>query len=221
MRKPEDFHRRLKQACDDSRAIPPYGHGRQAYLATKLKVTPEAVRKWFSNEARPRPDKMRQLAKLLEVDEAWLSLGITPELDRASKRRHAQQTDGAVYVLYGLFTLAGGHCAFPSERDPRREYVDFYTIIHGDQMAIHACAGRQIDRNHYEFVIPHEWHDVRCVGVVPLPDMQLHVIDLDAEALEHHLSRKAGGYAVQVEYAGGGYRSDGDNWPRIERVADL
>jgi hypothetical protein len=55
MGRPEDFYRRLKKICDESAMIPPYGHGRQVHIATKLKVSQEAVRKWFTGDARPRP----------------------------------------------------------------------------------------------------------------------------------------------------------------------
>lgn len=221
MGRPDDFNRRLKQVCDDSKIVPPYGHGRQVYIAKKLKVTQEAVRKWFTGGARPRTDKMRDLAKLLEVDEAWLSLGIEPEMAPKEKREHSVKLDGAVYLLYGMFTIAGGHCAFPGEKDVRRDYVDFYTIIHGAQMAIHTCLARSVSKNRYEMVVPKLWQDVRCIGVVPLPGMKFHVIDLDTRTLKEHLVRKAGDYAVLIDYVDGEYNSGADTWPRIKHLGDL
>lgn len=221
MGKPEDFPRRLKQVCDESQIVPPYGHGRQVYVSRKLKVTQEAVRKWFTGEARPRTGKMRELAKLLEVDEAWLSLGINPEMDRAEKRLHSGRVEGSVYLLFGMFTLAGGHCAFPSENDSRRGFVDFYTIIHGTQAAIHACAGRNVSKNRFEFVVPREWKEVRCIGVLPLPGMKFHIIDLDARLLEEHVTRKGGDFAVLIDYINNEYTSGSDVWPRITHIGDL
>lgn len=74
----KDFAQRLARACDDSQIIPPYGKGRQVYIAKRLKVTQEAVRRWFSADSRPRVQIMSKLAALLEVDEAWLSLDDFP-----------------------------------------------------------------------------------------------------------------------------------------------
>ena len=45
-----DFAKRLTQACDESPIVPEHGRGRQVYLAKKLKVTQEAVRKWLVGE---------------------------------------------------------------------------------------------------------------------------------------------------------------------------
>jgi transcriptional regulator with XRE-family HTH domain len=221
MDKPENFYRRLKKICDDSPMVPPYGHGRQVHLASKLKVSQEAVRKWFTGDARPRTDKMRALAKLLEVDEAWLSLGITPEMDRVEKRQHSSRVEGSVYLLFGMFTLAGGHCAFPGEKDTRKEYVDFYAIVQGTQMAVHTSVGRTISKNRWEFIVPHEWKDVRCIGVVPMPGMKFHVLDLDARLLEEHITRKGGDFAVLIDYIDNDYSSGADPWPRIKHIGDL
>ena len=58
----QSFAQRLKQACDNHDLIPPYGHGRQAHIATRLKISQEAVRKWFVGEAVPKRDKIRALA---------------------------------------------------------------------------------------------------------------------------------------------------------------
>lgn len=221
MPKPDDFHRRLKQVCDDSPIVPPYGHGRQVYIANKLKVTQEAVRKWFTGDARPRTSKIRDLAKVLEVDEAWLALGIDPAMDRKEQRQHSHTTDGAIHLLFGMFTIAGGHCAFPSENDTRKDFVDFYTIIHGSQMAIHVSTGRPTTKDNYEFALPREYQEVRCLGLVAAGGMKFHIIDLDARLIEDHKVRKAGGYAVSIANRESSYTSGGDTWPRIKHLGDL
>ena len=90
------FKDRLRQACDDSAIIPEYGKGRQVAVAKRLGVTQEAVRKWFSGEAVPKSDKMRELADYLEVDEGWLALGLRPEMGRDDRRKANRQSSGAV-----------------------------------------------------------------------------------------------------------------------------
>jgi len=201
--------------------IPPYGHGRQVYIAKHLKVTQEAVRKWFTGEARPRVAKMRELALLLEVDEAWLALGVEPEMDRKEKRLHNSKTEGSIYLLFGMFTLAGGHCAFPGDMDSRKDYVDFYTIIHGKQLAIHVSTGRETTRGRYEFIVPREYDDVRCVGIVHHGGIRFHVIDLKNETIATHKQRKGGGYVVTMGLSNNVYQSGPDTWPRIKHLGDL
>lgn len=221
MGKPEDFYRRLKQVCDDSPIIPPFGQGRQVYLATNLGVTQEAVRKWFTGESRPRTAMMRELAKLLEVDEAWLALGIEPEMDRREKKAHHERTEGGIYLAYGLFTLAGGHCAFPSDKDPRASYVDFYVIVRGTQSAIHIAMAREVSRGRYAFVVPREYREVRCIGVVPVERMCFTLLDLKSELIDVHKEKKGGDFEVHANYKDNSYHIGADTWPVIPSVGAL
>lgn len=219
----KEFHHRLKQACDDNPSvIPPYGYGRQVYIAEKLDVTQEAVRKWFVGKSRPRVDKMRKLAQLLDVDEAWLSLGIKSELDRRQRWQHRERTEGAVHVLFGLLTMAGGHCAFPSPDDPRAEYVDFYTIFHGTQIAIHVSVARKAPQGGYKFILPREHHDVRTIGVIHLGGTRFHLVDLRAEIVEKHKKPEAEGFSVTLSKKPGGvYRTGRDHWPRVHNMQEV
>lgn len=127
----KDFAKRLNQACDAHPHIPPYGQGRQTWIKERLDVSAEAVRKWMYGESRPRPDKMKMLARLLEADEAWLSHGIKPDLGPKERKARNAAAEGAVNVAVGLVQMNGGNVAFPSDKDPRREFVDFYAILRG------------------------------------------------------------------------------------------
>jgi len=216
-----EFKDRFKQACDDSSLVPGYGQGRQSFIAGRLKIRQEAVRKWFAGEARPKPDKMRALANLLEVDEAWLSLGITPEVDRKDKRAHGVKTDGAVHLLYGMFTMSGGMCAFPSENDPRRDAVDFYAIRGGVQYAIHVAVARETSKNVYEFFIPHQYQDVRLVGIIPVAAMRYHLVDLKSGLVDRHKQKKAGQFAIIMHRKGNEYATGADTWPRLNEMGEL
>lgn len=218
----KEFSQRLAQACDNlSTIVPPYGHGRQVFIARNLKVTQEAVRKWFTGDSRPKVNKMKELAALLEVDEAWLSLGVEPELDRREKRIHSEKTEGAVYVLFGLLTMSGGHCAFPGPKDPRAEYVDFYTILRGTQTAVHASVGREVSRGVYHFHVPQQYHDVKCIGVLHQGGMRIQLIDLRHELVDKHRQRKGGLFLVPVHKRENGYYTGSDEWPRIRDVGDM
>lgn len=61
------FVGRLKQSCDESKHIPLPGHGRQQFIVDRLKVTPEAVSKWFNGVSMPRPDKMEALGYVQNI----------------------------------------------------------------------------------------------------------------------------------------------------------
>lgn len=82
------FAKRLVLACEGNPNCPTdQSRGKQKWIYDNLlsefgvRVSAEAVRKWFAGESRPRPKVVSYIARLLEVDEAWLSLGITPELN--------------------------------------------------------------------------------------------------------------------------------------------
>ena len=137
------FVGRLKQSCDESKHIPLPGHGRQQFIVDRLKVTPEAVSKWFNGVSMPRPDKMEALAELLECDQAWLAYGIQPEMDRDERRQHKRESDGAVQLILGMMLLAGAHCGQPRLTDPRNEYVDFYATVRGTVYPVHVSMARE------------------------------------------------------------------------------
>jgi len=218
---PDDFSKRLATACNDSQLIPDYGRGRQAFIAKRLKVTQEAVRKWFSGDSRPKPKVMTQLAALVEADEAWLALGVKPEIDRKEKRSLGVQTEGAVFFLFGLATMAGATAAFAGKDDPRSGYIDFYFILNGVQYPVHVCVGREISKNVHEFIVPKEYSEVRCVGVVPLSHTRFHLVHLRTNLIDDHKQKKGGALAVTVSRKGNEYVTGSDEWPRVERFGDL
>lgn len=221
--KPKTFPQRLSQACDNlAPIIPPYGQGRQVYIANHLKVSQEAVRKWFTGETRPRVAIMHNLAALLQVDEAWLSLGIEPELDRREKRAHGERTEGAVYVLFGLLTMLGGHCAFPGPSDVRAEYVDLYTILQGAQTAVHVSVGREMANGVYQFTVPHQYHEVKTIGVVYQGGARISLLDLSRQLIDAHRKPKSGAFTVTVKrHTNGGYFTDRDEWPRLRDIGEI
>jgi transcriptional regulator with XRE-family HTH domain len=221
--KPKDgvFKDRLNQACDDSKVVPAYGKGRQVVIAKRLKVTQEAVRKWFAGEAMPKPGKMSELAEYLEVDEAWLALGITPEMGRDEKKKASRTSSGAVYIVTGMVMLDGGSVAWPGETDPRAEYVDIYAIMHGTQTALHVCNGREMPGGKFELIVPRQYRDVRCVGFIYAGGGRCHILDLQTTLIERRKQRKAGEYAITLDRAGSNYKCGTDDVPRLKSFTDL
>lgn len=217
MSDPKNFYLRLKQACDDNRLIPEKGAGRQVWLAKKLHVSEEAVRKWFTGEARPRVDKMDSLAALLGVDSAWLSLGVSPELTRVEQRVWSETAEGLVYVVMGFFMVGGASCAFPTKNDPRGDAVDFYAILKGQQLAVHVSAAREISKGTYVMPIPRQYESVYIVGGVPNQATNADFISMPHILIERHKKRKGSAFEVIVTKNAGEFISGDDVWPKLKK----
>jgi transcriptional regulator with XRE-family HTH domain len=194
-----EFSRRLVQACNESPLVPEHGKGRQVYLAKKLKVTQEAVRKWLVGESLPRPDKISDLAKVLGVDPVWLQLGTSP-LEIAEKRVAALRGDAAVYGVMSYLLLAGYHVAIPSNG----EQVDVYAIKHGTQLAILARMGEPVARGEWRFIFPANlnarWHGVLPNGE---PSLHLGIYDIPPDLALRHGHRTGAGVEVLLKESRG------------------
>lgn len=187
-----EFAKRLVQACDESPLVPEHGRGRQVYLAKKLKVTQEAVRKWLVGESLPRPDKIADLAKVLAVDPVWLQLGTSP-LEIAEKRQAALRGDAAVYGVMSYLLLAGYHVAIPTGD----EKVDIFAIKHGTQLSVLARMGEPLARGEYRFLFPANlnarWHGVLLGGE---PSLTLEIYDIPPDVAMRHGTRTGNGVEV-------------------------
>jgi SOS-response transcriptional repressor LexA len=78
-RKGSPFTRRLVQEMDR-------WHFNQAWLATRLRISPGTVSGWFTKGATPQPRIVEELAELLGVEPAWLLHGREPKLNASSLR---------------------------------------------------------------------------------------------------------------------------------------
>jgi len=215
------FAKRLNQACDDSPDIPELGKGRQVVVASLMSVSQEAARKWFSGDAKPKGDKMSKLATLLRVDEAWLALGVKPELSKDAKRFAARAAEGAVLVVAGSIQLAGGNCAFPAEDDPRAEYVDIYAIVRGRKLDLHVCTAREIEPNVFELIVPRQYKDVRCIGYFPARSVMFNLIDLQPELIDKHKVGRAGDFSLTITRDDGRYITGTDEWPKLKGAGGI
>lgn len=214
------FAKRLHQACEDRPDVPPFGNGRQTWIKERMDVSHEAVRKWLSGEARPRPVMMSKLAKLLGVDEAWLSLGIAS--DPPIKHREARNAlaDGAVNVFTGLVQMNGGHCAFPSEDDPRGSYVDVYAIIRGSQFSVHVSLAEPLSMGMYRLSIPKEHENCTVVGVIHMNSMRCVFLKLKQSLIERHRVKRGQYFEITIHSHSDQYMTGPDVWPIIDNLVD-
>jgi transcriptional regulator with XRE-family HTH domain len=198
-----EFAYRLGVACETHPHCPPPNHGRLGWIRDQLKVrfeqsvTNESVRRWLAGEARPRVGTLAHLAEILQVEEAWLSVGTTQE--NAKELRAAQVVEkGAAMVLAGLVQMSGGSPAFPSDEDARakQEGVDLYAIIRGAQYAFHVSAGLTKD-NEVTFNVPVESKKLVVLGAILRDDLTLEFYELPTEVIES-FPVKSGSHQVSV-----------------------
>lgn len=185
-----DFAKRLDQACDGHSHVPPKHSGRLTWVQRELSgrfdedVSVETVRKWFAGEAKPRPDKLAKIAQLLEVDVAWLSLGIDPSMAPRERKVRNAMVDGAVNLVAGLIQMDGGHPAFPVEGDKaaQKNHVDLHAIIKGAKYDLHISLGEQDGKN-VRFSVPTTYEAVVVLGVVK-DGFNIQIVEIPAELIE-------------------------------------
>ncbi len=218
----KDFARRLDIAVS-GHPLAPEGHGRQKWLRErvegrfKIKLSPEGVRKWFAGESRPRPSTMSQIAQALEVDEAWLSIGITPTSTPEHKRQQNNVVSGAVNLLAGLIQMNKGHSVFP---EGASETVDLYGIIGGSQKSfvvrhIHQTEGQ------VKITVPTE-HERSVVTIVAQETpVAFTLLRLPTDNIGRHGVRQGGYFEIEIDYNGQNYRSGGEVLPLIRSFNNL
>ncbi len=207
-----DFAARLKQACDRSNSVPVFGKGQQTWIAERLDVSQEAVRRYFEGESRPRPKRMTQLAKILDVDESWLALGKSTDISDKDRRQYSQKAEAAAYMLFGIFMGAGYTCAF-AEEEPN---VDFYAIRAGKQTPVSVTAAVVKTKNTFTATVRENTprHLNLCV-VSPEPGMH-DVLIMDHRGVELHSESKTDMAHVQIRRGRQGYHSGDYIWTQLK-----
>lgn len=158
---------------------------------------------------------MTTLAQILKVDEAWLSVGKSPELSEKQQQARNASADGAVNVLAGFVQMNGGHPAFPHQDDARAstQKIDLYAIIRGAQYAFHVITAEKT-KDAWKFVVPVEAREAVVLGVLPVGDVQVEFLELDWEQIESLGSRKGPMFEVVIPF------DDMGTWKRIRSFAE-
>ena len=164
------FGLRFTEVCDNSRVVPAFNRGRLTWIADQMSllgrpVTIESVRKWLHGEARPRPDRMKALAKVLRVDEGWLALGLAPELTPEQRSSRNILADGAINLVAALLQLSGAAIAFIEPHQVEAGFADFHAIIRGRSYLIKVAPGLVSDAT-VRFNVPHEFERATLIGLM-------------------------------------------------------
>lgn len=214
------FAKRLEQACANHPRAPS-GHGQQTWVRKALEerfnvtLSPEAIRKWFAGEARPRTTTMMQLAEVLGVDEAWLALGISPAAEPRAKAKLNALASGAVNLVAGHIQLAGGTIAYP-EKDAG---FDLFAIIEGRQIAIEVKLASQDPQSRISFAST----DKTAIAVVPTERSTLYrYFRIQSELLNAHGNNRGGYTDISLEFDPKfGAAIAGNPIPEIENFARI
>jgi len=165
----EEFSHRLGLALEGHPRAPGNVHGRQSWLRRVLKeqtgrsVSANTVHKWCRGTARPRPDALRDLARVLNVDEVWLSLGRKPTSEIASPGKNAAAAGGATMLVAGLIEISGGRVSFPAPGDG---VVTLWANIGDVSIGLLTVFPQNSDDGPV-FIIPEPVGDSRIIGVIP------------------------------------------------------
>lgn len=220
----EAFAKRLTGACDEaSNLVPPYNYGRLTWIQKQMHdqhgvdISVETVRKWFSGEARPRPDKMKKLADLLHIDESWLSLGKQNGLGLKDIREHNVQAMGATNIVVGLIQISQGAIAFPSTDSVE----DFTAIIKHKKYDIYcSLAVSQQSEDTYSFNIPQRHENLTVLGIIPTSQVAFDIILISTELISKFGTARGGHIELVAHKIGSNYKCGPDVIKKISTFSE-
>jgi transcriptional regulator with XRE-family HTH domain len=201
-----DFQVRINQACDNASHVPPKHAGRLVYLADRLHVSVEAVRKWLDGQSKPRRAKILEIAKLLGVDPNWLEVGVNGEITKARKDELNLNLTGATNTIIGFFTLSNLNCALPDELDPRADAVDFYSIIDRKQRAFVVSLAEKVNENTYSVNVRQGFERVTNLIFVPTGDFTFDLLTVEIIVVEKNRVPDGSNWKIAITKDGGVYR---------------
>lgn len=216
----KNFAKRIELACE-KHSLAPSGHGRGKWLRDQLleqfavTVSPEAVRKWFSGEARPKPKMMNQLARILNVDEAWLSLGITPTSTPKEQRKQNADASGAVNLVAAQIQLAGGNIAFPDEEGP-----DLFAIIHGKHHTVDVRLTGSDEK--VTLIVPTRSFTSTVIAVAPTDWPTVYrFFRVPSEYIDKYGNSRGGFAELAIERRQNSFFVGDETLPEIQNFSDL
>lgn len=218
----KNFVQRLKTACDECEPCPPHGAGRQTWIAGKLNVSQQSAAKWLNAEALPRPNKMTALAQLLGVDEAWLALGLDSGFTRTERKQLSAAAEGAEYYMFGLLTMAGHSCAFPTSLTEEAG-ISLYAIRGGVQVAVGVSLGREESAGVFVVRVEKGYERRVNLAVIPAEDApsQYYVVRLGTDAIAVHGKRARGALELTLHENEDDYSTGRHHWPIVEDLSTL
>ena len=207
-----DFAIRLKQACDRSDDVPEYGKGQQTWISERLGISQEAVRRYFNVQSRPRTELMSRLAKILNVDESWLALGKSNDLNDKDRREYSQKADAAAYMLYGVFMSSGYSCAF----DQENSNVDFRAIKSGQQTPVSVTVALKKSKNVFSAPVRQTTGNTLNLCIVSPETGVFDILVMDNDGVAEHGELTTDMKQIIVKRERNGYHTEGHLWVELK-----
>ncbi len=161
---------------------------------------------------------MKELAALLGVDEAWLSLGVEPEASPKEKKERSAKLTGASNVFLGLLQAAGGSVAFP---EPGDTPIDFFAIIDGRHLAFHVTLAHKVSAEKVVFRVPADFEKVTTVGAIRGGPVSLDFVVLPRVVIKQHGIHHGGHIELAVEPRTSHYVVNGHKLPKFQSFDEI
>jgi transcriptional regulator with XRE-family HTH domain len=206
--------RRMEEACNVAKHVPAYNYGRLRWIKDELEkhgvsASKETIRKWFAGEARPRSEKLRVLARILRVDEAWLAFGTKPMMS-ADKEQKAN-ADGSVNLVAGLFAMSGASYGWVTGN----ESVHFHAIVQGHSYPVFVAVGTP-NKAGFKFVLPVHYEGNVNIGVVKRGPLSYDLYRIPDDMISKSGLNKGGFVELSVEDKDSMLLAAGNRAPKIE-----
>lgn len=222
--KDKGFAQRLEIACEGNPNCPTDEYrGKQKWIYDNLekkfgiKVSPEAVRKWFASESEPRKPAMMALAKLLEVDPAWLRLGIKPDMTEPEKLKRNATVNGAVNIVAGLIQSNGGSIAFPDNSDH-----EIAAIFNGGFYSIEVQLAVDLGADKFRFTPSAAGSRSLILGVIPGETVtSFEIVIIPRSVVEETADNRGGYWDVIVTRRADHYETGGIEVTKMDSLEDL
>lgn len=217
------FANRLETACEGNPHCPTELYrGKQKWVYDGLesefgvKISSEAVRKWFAGESRPRPKIMSYLARLLEVDEGWLSLGIKPDFTPIEKKKRNALADGAVNLVAGMIQMGGGHIAFPED-----DSAHIFGIISGKQVSIDVALPLDLGRDQFRLTIADRLDNKHIIVVLPQHEFRYRLLHITPDIVREAGEIRGDFWEVTIEQRGVNFKTGVHQLRELQNVREL
>lgn len=203
----DGFAQRLERACVRSKEVPRYGKGVQRFLAERLGVSESAIGKYFEGRARPVPKLMTRLAAILNVDEAWLSLGIGVGA-MPTAYQYSEKAGAGAYLAFGIFMSAGYQCEFVKEPGP----VDFYAIKAGKRLDISVTLGQRLSSDQCLASVRPNSDSLLNLCAIPENATDFAILVMDKVGVERFGSPSSESIDVPLVKEGRSFRTEDNVW---------
>lgn len=221
----KDLAKRFESAFDHSDRAPAFNHGRLEWVSSQLAnhgivASKETVRKWISGQAHPRRAKMKILAKILNVDPAWLYLGSGSSDTSEERNISTKKATGVVLYVAGLVSLGGSTTAFVEEDDPQVENTHFYTIQDGRQRSFYVSLAKP-GNGAFTVELPNNFEMSVLICAIPSETLDVPIFILTARAVAKYGSGRGGHINLKVNFDGNSLICHEESFKRVVNLRDF